>query len=153
MNGLLLLQLCGSIQPAIEDIRFPFSNAYRVTEIINEIPPGKRSVTDYWTLVTISAFADKPFYCIDVQKEISFILWNSEFKAIMDKKERFTEGVRNLMSKEGITSLLIVSINPPDMLSKLDPQLEKEFKVSLVDKREGAIERSGNLYLYQVERN
>ncbi|MES1218251.1 MAG: hypothetical protein ABUT20_22285 [Bacteroidota bacterium] len=153
VNGLLLLQLCGSIQPAIQDIRFPFSNAYRVTEIINEIPPGKRAVTDYWTLVTISAFADKPFYCIDVQKEISFILWNSEFKAIMDKKERFTEGVRNLMNKEGINSLQLISINPPDILSQIDPQLEKEFKVTLVDKREGAIERSGNLYLYLVDRN
>lgn len=151
VNGLLIVQLFGSIQPVVEDIRFPFSNANRIAELINEVPPGKKVVTDYWTLNAVSAFTDKPFYCIDLQKEISFIIWDGHLKTMLDKKERFTDGVEKLQKASGINSLFLVSVNPPDILSKVDSKLETKYAVNLVDKREGAIERSGNLYLYEIK--
>jgi len=151
VNGLLLLQICGSIQPVEEDIRFPFSNAYLVKELLAKVPAGKRVVTDYWTLNAIAAFTDKSFYCIDLQKEISYILWDGELKTMITKPNRFTDGIKNLFSKEGINSVVVISINPPDILSRIDPQLEKEYKVELLDKKEGAIESSSNLYLYEVK--
>ena len=150
VNGLLVLQLCGSIQPIIEDIRFPFSNANHVSELIDEVPGGEKIVTDYWTLNAVAAFADKPFYCIDLQKEISFIIWDGHLKAMLEKKTRFTEGIEKLQREERINSLYMVSVNPPDILSRVDSLLEKRYQVSLVDKREGAIERSSNLYLYKI---
>ncbi|MGC4036818.1 MAG: hypothetical protein QM764_12735 [Chitinophagaceae bacterium] len=150
VNVFLILQVASAIQPVIEDARYPFSNAYRVNELLNNAPAGERIVCDYWTLNVVSAFADKPFYCIDLQEQISFLTWNNKLKAVLDKKNRFTDGVRNLFSKEGINKVLFISINPPDILSKVDPQLEKEFSVSMVDKREGSIDRSSNLYLYEI---
>jgi hypothetical protein len=151
VNGFLLLQLCGSIQPVVEDIRFPFSNAYRVNELLAEAPAGEKVVTDYWTLNAIAAFADTSFYCIDLQKEVSFIVWDGALKASITKPNRFADGVNFFFRKEGVKSVIIVSINPPEILSKIDPQLEKEYTIALIDKREGAIETSSNLYLYRVK--
>ncbi len=150
VNALLLIQLCGSIQPVIEDIRYPFSNAYRINELIDEAPAGEKVVTDYWTLNAASAFADRPFYCVDLQKEISYIIWDSQFKKMVSSSTRFTDGIKNLFSKEKIKSVLIISINPPDILAKIDARLQQEYTVTLMDKREGAIERASNLYLYRV---
>ena len=39
------------------DNRLPFSNAYKVTELLKHAP-NARIVTDYWAMNTISAFAD-----------------------------------------------------------------------------------------------
>jgi hypothetical protein len=151
VNGLLLLQLFGSVQPVVEDIRFPFSNAYRIKELLAKVPADEKIVTDYWTLNAIAAFADKPFYCIDLQKEVSFIVWDGELKRIITAPNRFTDGVKNFFSRQGIKRLVIVSINPPDILSKIDPQLQKEYTITLIDRIEGAIETSSNLYLYEIK--
>ncbi|MBS1610831.1 MAG: hypothetical protein JSS70_19170 [Bacteroidetes bacterium] len=150
VNGLLAFQLFGSVQPILEDIRFPFSNANRVSELINEVSANEKMVTDYWTLNAISAFTDKPFFCIDLQKEISFIIWDGHLKTMLEKRTRVTEGIEKLQ-EEGIHELYMISVNPPDILSKVDSLLEKKYQVALVDKREGAIERSSNLYLYKIE--
>ena len=62
-----------------KDIQLPFSNLYRVNELLKEVPANEKIVTDYWCLNTVSAFTDKPFYCIELNKEMSFVLLNLGF--------------------------------------------------------------------------
>ena len=45
----------------------------------------------------------------------------------------------------------MITTNSPQKMFKLDSQLFKSYKVKLIDKREGAIEKAGNLYLFQID--
>lgn len=150
VNILLVLQLIGGAYAVVKDIRHPFSNSYRVKELLNRIPPGEKAVTDYWTLNSIAAFADTSFYCIDLQKEISFVLWNQELAAVLKRQSRYAEGIHDYFQKEGVKSVYMLSLASPESFFHIDPQLEKSFHVELVEKIEGAIEKAGNLYLYKI---
>jgi len=72
-NMLLAIQLFAGVFAVSKDIQLPFSNSYRVNELVKEVPSNEKIVTDYWCLNTLEAYTDKPFYCIELQKEISFI--------------------------------------------------------------------------------
>jgi len=150
INGFLIIQLLGSVFIITKDIRLPFSNAYRIKELLKEVPNNKRTVTDYWAMNTISAFADTPFYCIDLQKEIAFVKWNSDLGTMQNKQYRYFEGLKNLFQKEDLNEVYMISTGSPAVLFRVDSQLFKSYQVKLVDKREGAIEKGGNLYLYQI---
>ena len=81
---------------------------------------------------------------------MSFILWNKEFATAQNTPNRFFNGVKNLFEKERIKKVYMISIHSPLELLQLDSQLSKHFYVKLIDKREGAIEKGSNLYLYQI---
>ena len=147
---LLIVQIIGGIFAVVEDIRFPFSLAYKANEVYQEVDPHERTVTDYWSINAISAFIDKPFYCIDIQKTKSFLFWDHDIIKAETDPHAYTDGVKALFKKEGITRVFLISINPPQKISLLDPQLFKSFQVKLIDSREGAIENGGNLYLYRI---
>jgi hypothetical protein len=150
INSLLVLHLITGVFMALKDIRLPFSNAYRVTELLKVPPENARIVTDYWAMNPISAFADKPIYCIDIQREISFVLWGPELGNMLKKSYRYFEGVQDLFQKERISKVYMISTGSPETLNRADPQLFKTYQVILIDKRGGAIEKGGNLYLYQI---
>jgi hypothetical protein len=150
VNLLLILQVVGGIVSVVRDIRYPFSNAHRVTELINKVPGNEKIVTDYWCLNALSAFADKPFYCLDLQKEMSYILWDSELRSVLAKPDRYTSGIRKVMQTEGRTVLYMISINSPERINHLDPALSTSLKIENIDKIEGAIEKGSNLYLYRI---
>ena len=150
VNFLLVLQLITGVFMVVKDVRLPFSNAFRVNEVLSTPPAGSRVVTDYWAMNTISAFADRSIYCIDIQREISFVLWGPELAAALKKPNRYYDGVRNIFEKEGLQEVYIVSTGSPQMLDRADPKLFKAFKVRLVKKIGGSVEKGGNLYLYQV---
>ncbi len=150
VNAFLIIQLIGGVFIVSKDIRLPFSNAYRVNELLKEVPGNEKTVTDYWAMNTISAFADRPFYCVDLQKEIFFVKWNSDLGIMQNRQYRYFEGVKNLFQKERINKVYMISTGSPTVLFKVDFQLFKSYQVKLIDKREGAIEKGGNLYLYQI---
>jgi hypothetical protein len=150
VNILLILQLIGGIFITIKDMLLPFSNAYKVNELLQEVPENEKTVTDYWALNVISAYADRPFYCVDMEKEMTFILWGSDIAAMRKKPNRYYQGISNFFRKEGINKLYMVSTGSLQSLYKVDPKLSTAFKIILVDKREGAIEKGSNLYLYQI---
>ncbi len=150
LNILLVIQLIAGVFAVSKDIQLPFSNLYRVNELVKEVPANEKIVTDYWCLNTLEAYTDKPFYCIELQKEMSFILWNKEFAIAQNTPNRFFKGVKNIFEKEGIKKVYMISIHSPLELFQLDSQLSKFFHVKLIDKREGAIEKGSNLYLYQI---
>jgi hypothetical protein len=150
VNTLLAVQLIAGVFFVVKDIRLPFSNLYRVKELTKEVPAGEKLVTDYWTMNAYVAFMDQPAYCIDMQKKISFVLWGPDITAILKNPYRYSSGLKNLFTKEGIKKVYMISMGSPQMLGEVDPQLPASFHLILIDKREGAIEKGSNLYLYQI---
>jgi hypothetical protein len=150
INTLLIIQVIAGIFTVSKDIQRPFSNANKVTELMKEVPPDGKAVTDYWALNTISAFADTSFFCVDMQKEVSFLLWNSDLEKTLKKTDRYTDGVNYLFQKRGVDKIYMISIASPQSLSLAAPLLAKSYQVTLIDKRVGAIERGGDLYLYKI---
>lgn len=148
---LLSLQLIGAIFFITADIQKPFSNCDQVEELQKEIPPGGALVTDYWTMNAISAFTDRPVYCLDAQKELSFLLFDSCLLRMQQRHSRFTDGMRTLARDKHIRTVYMISQNAPATVRKIDPQLETVCRVTLLDKKEGAIKPDCNLYLYKIE--
>lgn len=145
----LLLQLPGSIIAISRDIRHPFSNGYRINELVKNLPEEK-IVADYWCLNKLAAFTDKSYYCIETQKKQSYLLWNSELDSALDKTDRYSTSVGDYMKKQMIKNVYLFSTQRLEKLQRLDGKLFSMFNVSVVDKREGAIEKGGNLYLYEI---
>jgi hypothetical protein len=152
LHAFLLIQLCASVQPIISDIRHPFSNAYRVKEVLAKVPANEKMVTDYWALNAIAAFADRPFYCIDLQKEVAFLKWDGEFKSKIFRPARYTDGLNNYFQTQLVNRLYLISTVSPVILNRVDEKLSGTFDVKLVYKIEGAIEADSNLYLYEISK-
>jgi hypothetical protein len=150
VNMLLLVQLTAGAFAVTKGILFPFSNLYRVNELVNEVPAGYRLVTDYWTMSGYVTFMDTPAYCIDTRKEMSFIVWGADIPAIHNDPARYTGGLNDLFSRQHIDTVYMVTIAPVQQLFSTDTQLSGSFLITLVDKREGAIEKGSNLYLYRI---
>ena len=106
-NILLVIQTIAGVFTVLKDIQLPFSNSYKVNELLKEVPANEKIVTDYWCLNTVSAFTDKPSYCIELKKEMSFILLNNEFASAQNKPNRYYNGVKNLFEQEGIKKVYI----------------------------------------------
>ena len=153
VNMLLIIQLAAGIFATIKDIQLPFSNGYKVKELLAEVPPNKKIVTDYWTLNPLEAFTDKPFYCLELYKEKSFLQWNNELSAKTKAPDLYSNGVKYLFSKEDINEVYMITIHSLQSIAQIDPALSKSYRLKLIDKREGAIEKGGNLYLYEIKGN
>jgi hypothetical protein len=150
LSGLLVIQVVAGVISVAKDIKYPFSHANRVNELIQQVPDNGNAVCDYWALNTIAAFADRPFYCVDLQKETSFLLWGPDMENMFRSPYRYTEGVKNYFQLRGVNRLYMISTGAPQVLTRVDPQLFKSFDVVLVHSIEGAIEKGGNLYLYKI---
>ena len=150
VNIMLLIQIIAGSFIVSKDILLPFSNANKIKELLKEVPQNEKTVTDYWTINAISAFSDESFYCIDIQKEMSYLLWNAELANGLKQPNRYYNGVNDLFQKEGLKKIYLVSTRSPENLFKTDPKLSASFRVTLVDKRDGAIEKGSNLYLYKI---
>ncbi len=150
VNVLLTVQVIAGLFAVARDIRLPFSNAYHSDELLKEVPKDKSTVTDYWTLNALSAFTDRSYYCIDLQEKRSFLLWNSDMAKKIGNPLRYTDGLHAFFQQQGINTACLISIHPSEELFQTDSLLSRSFRFTLLDKREGAIEKGGNLYLYEV---
>jgi hypothetical protein len=150
VNILLAIQLSGGVFALYKDIRLPFSNTYRVGELIKEIPPNEKWVTDYWTMNAIVAYTDHPAYCIDMQKEMSFVLWGIDITALQKMHSRYCNGLEHFFKNGGIKSVYMVTQATLPQLQRTDSLLSTAYCVTLIDKREGAIEKGSNIYLYRI---
>ena len=96
INSFLVIQIIAGLFSVSMDIRFPFSNLYKVNELVKEVPGKEKIVTDYWTMNAYVAYTDKPGYCIDLQKEVSFVMWDSDLAALPDNPARYSSGIKKL---------------------------------------------------------
>jgi hypothetical protein len=147
---LLFAQLVAGVFAVTECLRFHFSNLYRVNELLRKVPANQRVVGDYWALNAMAAYTNKPVYCIDMQKSMQFILWQEDMAYMVQKKFRYTEGTAFLFKQEKIKSIYIISTAPPVQIAEADANFFKVYKVRLVDKTNGAVEKGSDLYLYEV---
>ncbi len=153
VNLLLTVQATAGIFMVWKDIRLPFSNSYRVVEMVGKVPPNEKIVTDHWALNTVCAYIDTPFYCLDLQKTASFVLWGIDMPELIKYPYRYYNGsTRFFELNNAVTSFYMVSMEPPAVLFALDPKFFSAFQVQLVGKVEGAIEKSSNIYLYKINR-
>ena len=147
---ILGLQIPGGIYMIVKDIQLPFSNAYRAGELLKKVPQNERAVTDYWTVNAVNAFSDKELYCIDMEKEVKFILWGQDLSAMLAKPNRYYDGARNLFQKEKLSKIYLISIASPESIFQTDAEFIRAFNVKLIEKIDGAINKGGNLYLYEI---
>jgi hypothetical protein len=143
-------QLMAGIFAIVQTIRFPFSDLDQIKILSGKVPAGHMLVSDYWTMNAYSAFVDKPIYCIDLQKEKSYIMWDSEMAAMLKNPYRYSSGLLNLFHNNGVNDVYMISQSDLGGLSELDAKLPLSFDVDLIDKKEGAIEKGSNLYLYKI---
>jgi glycosyltransferase involved in cell wall biosynthesis len=151
VNTILVIQLGAGLFAIAADIRFPFSNTNRIPALIREVPAGSLLVTDYWTMNAITAYTDRPVYCVDVQRPLSFLLFNSRLKAIDADPHRYTNGLLHLFKERPIDSAYLLSLSSPQLLSRIDNRLNKDFLLAIMDQTTGAIERGSDVYLYKVK--
>lgn len=151
LNNILLgIHVVAGFFTISKDIHFPFANSYRVNELINEVPMNEKIVTDYWCVNTISAFTDTAFYCIGLDSMPTFLQWKKEFNT--RSPGVYLNSIKKLFEQEDLKKIYLVSTYSPKTIFELDPQLEKFFHLKIVDKKEGAIHKWGNLYLYEITR-
>ena len=150
INILMGIHVVAGVFTISKDIRLPFANSYRVNELINEVPRNEKIVTDYWCVNTISAFSDTVFYCIGLDSMPTFLQWKKEFDT--RSPGVYLNSIEKLFEKEGLKKIYLVSTYSPRIIFELDPQLEKSFQLKMIDKREGALHKWGNLYLYEISR-
>ena len=151
VNVLLTVQLIAGVWAVSRDIRFPFSNTWQVSRLIDEIPADAKLVTDYWTMNAVVAFTDQPIYCVDTQQEMSFVLFDHRLARVDNNPHRYTDGLSSLLKKDNKQKIYLISLSSPPLLAKVDSLLAINYHLTLIDKREGAIEQGSNLYLYRVE--
>jgi hypothetical protein len=150
VHTLLVIQVVGGAFAAWKDVHLPFTNLFRIVELTEEVPPDSRLVTDYWTMNAYLAFVDKPIYCVDMQEELSFIQWDRSLAEALKKRARYSVGFHEIFRQGGPKAVYMVSLSSPQNLIQVDHDLGRDFRVDLIDRREGAIDKGGDLYLYRI---
>jgi hypothetical protein len=150
LYSLLVIQLAAGAFAVFWDIRLPFSNLYRIDELVREVPAGEHLVTDYWTMNGYVAYLDKPAYCVDMDKEISFVTWGPDMTAMTDNPHRYTFGLQRYFHNKNVREVYLLTLGSPQVLDKVDSAFSRSFHLHLIDSRQGAIEKGSDLYLYKV---
>jgi hypothetical protein len=147
LNALLVLQIAGAAIAVGRDIRFPFSRSNKVIDLARTLPANARVISDYWCIDNLSAYLDRPFYSVQQGQEVSFLKWDTS----LAKPKTYADGIRAYYSEmTGTGAVFMFSAVSPQDLDKREPDLDQAFDVRLFGKFDGAIERSSNVYLYQV---
>ncbi|KOY86253.1 hypothetical protein AD998_08935 [bacterium 336/3] len=149
--GFLVLQIFGASIALYRDWKQPFSNSLKVKDLYEIIPKNETIVTDYWCLNYLSAFVDKPFYCLGFKREMSFLLWDREMANILTQTNLYSSGVKELMEKKSVEQIYLISTNDMNKLQSIDIHLISTFEILNLAKWEGAIESNSNLYLYLIK--
>ncbi len=147
----LVLQTVGSVIAISRDYSFTFSNSRRVRDLHVKVPADALVVTDYWCLNNLSAFLDRPFYCLEHRKELSFLLWDQDLAQAIQQPNFYSNGLRDLWKKRPLQEVYMISVNEPERLRSRDSELSVYFEVTLIDQWEGAIETHSNVYLYRIQ--
>ena len=150
LTFLFIAQMAGSLVAVPADIRRTFSHASKVKDITDKLPPGETVATDYWCLNNLSAFTAKPYYCVGLNEEVSFIKWDEAFAKATSVPHIYTDGFDLLFAKTHAGYLMLLSSNAPDFIAWRDTLVNSRYKIELKESFTGAIEKGSNVYVYQV---
>jgi hypothetical protein len=146
---ILVLQLPAGIFALAGDREARFSEAQSVIEMEKQIPAGSFVATDYWCLNNLSAYLDTSFYCIELNRSVSFLQWNSGMRAVM--KYDYADGLYALLMKNNGKPFCFFSIHDSDEIFK-NKNSQKKISLTLIAKSGVTIEKSGGVFLYRVEK-
>lgn len=150
LYAMLVLQMLAGVYFVITDIFRPFSNLYRIGDLVSEVPSDQRLVTDYWTMNAYVAYLDHPAYCVDMGKEKSFVIWGPDMAGVQGNSRRYSTGLRRFFDEKGLKQTYLITIGSPQMLAKADTSFSRTFHLQLVDSRTGAIEKGSDIFLYKI---
>lgn len=150
INTLLVIQIIAGTIAISGDIRYPFSNVHYANEMLKEVPAGGKLVTDFLGADVLSAYVDKAFYCVELQRELHFIQWKTEYAEIRGTPGFYCRGIKGVFKKENLKEVYLITLHPREELSQIDKTLFQAFQLELVDEHVGSIEKWSNLYLYRV---
>lgn len=151
VNILLAIQVIACTIAVSKDIRYPFSNAYHTSDVLKEVPAGEKIVTDFWCADMLSTYTGKAFYCVDMQREVSFLQWKVEYRALLEAPDAYYNGMKELFEREHLKEVYFITARSREYIGKRYSRLLQAFQLDLIDKRDHAIEESSNLYLYRVK--
>lgn len=150
-NLLLGIQLAAGMVACCIDIRYPFSNAAKVSTLLASVPDRVMIVSDYWCLNNLAAYADGPFYCIELNRECAYILWNRDMADAMKAATPYTNGLDSFFANNRqYKEVYMLSANSPEKLKQQDKMLGMHYQLQLVRAFTGAVERYSNVYLYRI---
>lgn len=149
---LLSLQIIAGAIIISKDLQLPFSNDYKIKAMLDHVPAGQKVVTDYWGLIAANAYTDKPWYCIDLEKEHTFIVWGADMVSMREKLHRYYTGVHTIFQQENVHVIYLVSNSSPQALMGIDKKLFAGYHVAVVEQQANAIEKWSNLYLYRISK-
>jgi hypothetical protein len=147
---LLLIQIPRSIYALSKDYELPFSHSSEVAVMYKYIPPQSAIATTYWSVNNLSAFMDQSFYCLETRQKESFIKWDRNLKSFLAESNPYTERLNGYFKKYESKEVYLFATLTSDQMNGKDSLLLTCYDFQLVDKREGAIEPSGNQYLYRI---
>jgi hypothetical protein len=147
---LLAIQMIAGIFIVIKDIKLPFSNDYKIKALLDKVPPGEQVVTDYWALIGANTYMDRAYYCVDLEQDGTFIQWGANMVNMRKKPYRYYTGIDHLFQQYGLKQLYLFSTSSPAILFQIDQKIFSAYKVEVVEKMEGSIEKWSNLYLYRI---
>ena len=146
---LSILQIPPGIIALTKDSNAEFSSARSVVRMDKEIPKGAFVAADYWCLNNLSAYLDTSFYCIELNRSVSFLTWNSEMKSVIHFN--YAEALNDLLTKNQDQPYFFYSMLPREQLIA-----GKDANVNLLLQPIGdsgiSIEKSGRVYLYVIRR-
>jgi hypothetical protein len=70
--------------------------------------------------------------------------------SMLKKNDRYSNGLLTLLKNESLKKVYMISIYPLERLYQSGKQLPILFRIDLIDKKEGAIEKGSDLYLYEI---
>jgi len=143
---LLFLQFRSGFFATVKDFRNKFSSASEVVEMQKQIPANAFVATDYWCLNNLSAYLDTSFYCIELKRSVSFLVWNNEMTSAI--RYDYGKGLADLLAAHHQVPFYFFSSRSKDKL--LLAGADETFIIELVKESGPAIERSGEVYLYKV---
>jgi hypothetical protein len=147
---LLSVQVIAGVTMVSKDLLLPFSNDDKINALIEKVPAGQKIVTDYWGVIAANAYTDKPWYCVDLEKEHTFIMWGPDMVKMREKTYRYYTGVHDLFQQQSLHELYLISNSSPLILLDIDKKLFADYRVEVVEQQANAIEKWSNLYLYRI---
>ena len=145
---LLLFQILAGLYLVSHDIRRPFSQAEKVKSAIAQLGDSARIVTDYWGVNALSAYTDKKYYTVGLDKEVDFLLWNEDLKVNLNQPYSTSFG-KILGSTD---SVYLISLYSESQIRQTDTLVMKAYDLTPIISYTGSIEKWSNLYVYRVRR-
>lgn len=150
LYSVLAFQVAGACVALKKDWKYPFSHAAEIREIAAKIPEGGQLVTDYWCLNYLSAYLDRPLYCLGFNQERSFLLWDTELTEVARQPDIYTQGMSRYFQAHGGKEVYLITNMPRQEIVKRDSLFFTTFRAQLFAGQYDAIERYSNIYLYRI---